>query len=111
MKETRASFALLFFIIAVHIAHLLPQTNSVSEISQSYPATVCPSAVSDARATDLFPNKSSLIRAIDRPQADLKRNGQGSYLQNSGAIYQEGNPVNTIQIQSKSNRWTATALS
>lgn len=107
MKETRASFALLFFIIAVHIAHLLPQTNSVSEISQSYPATVCPSAVSDARATDLFPNKSSLIRAIDRPQADLKRNGQGSYLQNSGAIYQEGNPVNTIQIQSKLNRWTA----
>ena len=38
-KETRAAIALLIFILILHIAHLLPQTTSITEVTQSYPAT------------------------------------------------------------------------
>ena len=107
MKETRASFAVLFFIIAAHIAHLLPQNTGASEITQSYPATVCPGSISDARATALLPNKNTLIRDVAKPNAKLKKNGQGSFAINNGALYIEGSPSNTLQIQSRAGRWTA----
>lgn len=107
MKETRASFALLFFIIAAHIAHLLPQGSSIKEITQSYAATICPGSVSEARATALLPNKSVPLRDVIRPNAELRRNAQGNYLLNNGAILIEGNPLNTIEIQSRTSRWTA----
>lgn len=107
MKETRAAFALLFFIIAAHIAHLLPQNNSSSEITQSYPATVCPGPISDARASALLPSKGIAVREVAKPDAQLRKNNQGSYLQNKGAIFIAGNAINTMQIQSRSGRWTA----
>ncbi|MEN9305419.1 MAG: hypothetical protein RLY76_687 [Actinomycetota bacterium] len=107
MKETRASFALLFFIIAAHIAHLLPQTNVTSEITQNYPASVCPGPVGDARATALLPSKNTTFRSLAKPKSELRKNGQGSFLQNDGAIFIAGNPINNLQIQSKQNRWTA----
>ena len=107
MKETRASFAFLLFIIAAHVAYLLPQTNSSSEITQSYPATVCPGPISDARATALLPSKATSLREVVKPNASLRKNGKGSYLLNNGAIFVEGSASNSIQIQSKANRWTA----
>ena len=107
MKETRASFAFLLFIIAAHVAYLLPQTNSSSKITQYYPATVCPGPISDARATALLPSKATALREVVKPNASLRKNGKGSYLLNNGAIFVEGSASNSIQIQSKANRWTA----
>jgi len=107
MKETRASFAFLLFIIAAYVAYLLPQTNSSSEITQYYPATVCPGPISDARATALLPSKATALREVVKPNASLRKNGKGSYLLNNGAIFVEGSASNSIQIQSKANRWTA----
>jgi hypothetical protein len=105
-KETRASIALLIFILVLHIAHLLPQTSSVTEVTQSYPATACPGPVGDAKATALIPNKKIMIREIDRPQSEMRKNNQGAYLMNQGALLVEGNPANTVQIQSRAKRWT-----
>jgi hypothetical protein len=107
MKETRASFALLFFIIAAHIAYLLPQTNSSSEITQSYASTTCPGAIGDARSTNLLPSKGTLIRELSQPNAELRKNGQGSYSITKNPLFVNGTPTNVTQIQSKGNRWTA----
>lgn len=107
MKETRAAFALLLFIIAAHVAHLLPQTNANTELTQSYPATICPGPVSAARATALLPNKSVALRNLTKPNAELRRNGQGNYLQTNGAIFVAGSQDSALQIQSRSNKWTA----
>ena len=107
MKETRASFALLFFVVAAHIAYLLPQDISSREITQSYSATVCPGAVGDSRTTNLLPSKSTLIRELSQPNAKLRKNGQGSFSISKNALFIEGTPTNVNQIQSSSNRWTA----
>ena len=108
-KETRASIALLLFIIAAHIAYLLPQTSQITEVTQSYPATACPGQISDAKATALFPNKSVEIRDVDRPKAELRKNNQGSYSMTRGAILVAGNAANTITLQSRAGKWTAAA--
>jgi hypothetical protein len=107
VKETRASFALLFFIIAAHIAYLLPQTGSSSEITQSYAATVCPGSIGDARSTNLLPSKSTLIRELSQPNSKLRKNGKGSYSISQNALFVDGTSTNVTQIQSKANRWTA----
>lgn len=107
MKETRASFALLIFIFAAHVAYLLPQTGSSNEITQSYAATACPGSVGDARSTNLLPNKNTLIRELSQPNSKLRRNGQGSYSISKNALFVEGSPTNVTQIQSRTGRWTA----
>jgi Family of unknown function (DUF5719) len=106
-KETRASIALLIFILVLHIAHLLPQSSSVTEVTQSYPATACPGPVGDAKATALIPNKKITIREINRPQAEMRKNKDGAYLMNQGALLVEGNAANTMQLQTRANKWTA----
>lgn len=107
MKETRASIALLIFIIIAHIAHLLPQTSSTTEITLSYPATTCPGSVGDAKATALMPTKAIPVRDISRPRADFVKNGTGTYTLNNGAILIEGNASNTIALQTRVSKWTA----
>lgn len=107
MKETRASLALLIFIIIAHIAHLLPQSSSNSVVTQSYPATACPAGISDAKATALLPNKSLLVRNINQPTVELRKNNLGSYLLSRGAILVAGNPANTISIITRSGKWSS----
>ena len=109
MKETRASFALLIFIIIAHIAHLLPQSSSNSVVTQSYPATACPAGVSGAKATALLATKNIEIRNINQPSAELKKNGSGSYPLNRGAILVAGNPANTNVIMTRSGKWSSAA--
>ena len=109
MKETRASFALLIFIIIAHIAHLLPQSSSNSVVTQSYPATACPAGVSGAKATALLATKNIEIRNINQPSAALKKNGSGSYPLNRGAILVAGNPANTNVIMTRSGKWSSAA--
>jgi hypothetical protein len=109
-KETRAAIALLIFIIALHVAHLLPQTSSIAEVTQSYPATACPGAVGDAKATALIPSKKILVREINRPKADLVKNNQGSYLMSRGALLVEGSPASTLELQTRAGKWTAAVI-
>ena len=109
MKETRASFALLIFIIIAHIAHLLPQSTSNSVVTQSYPATACPAGVSGGQATALLASKNIEIRNINQPNAELKKNGSGSYPLNRGAILVAGNAANTNVIMTRSGKWTSAA--
>ena len=106
-KETRAAIALLIFILILHIAHLLPQTTSITEVTQSYPATACPGPIGDAKATALIPNKRVTIREINKPQADMRKNNQGSYLMSQGALLVEGSSANTVELQTRANKWTA----
>lgn len=105
--HTRSSIALLLFIISAHIAYLLPQTSQVTQVTQSYPATACPGPISDAKATALLPNKSVEVRDVAIPKAKLGKNNQGSYLINRGAILVAGNASNTVELQSRSGKWTA----
>ena len=109
MKETRASFALLIFIIIAHIAHLLPQSSSNSVVTQSYPATACPAGVSGAKATALLASKNIEIRNINQPNAELKKNGAGSYPLSRGAILVAGNAANTNVIMTRSGKWSSAA--
>ena len=109
MKETRASFALLIFIIIAHIAHLLPQSSSTSIVTQSYPATACPAGVSGAQETALLASKNIEIRNINQPNVELKKNGSGSYPLNRGAILVAGNVANTNVIMTRSGKWTSAA--
>jgi hypothetical protein len=108
-KEMRASIALLLFIIAAHVAHLLPQTIQITEVTQSYPATACPGPIGDAKATALLPNKSVGVRDVARAKAELWENNQGSYSITRGAILVAGNPSNTITLQSRAGKWTSAA--
>ena len=109
-KETRAAIALLIFILVLHAAHLLPQTSSITEVTQSYPATACPGPIGDAKATALIPNKKIAVRDINRPQSDLVKNNQGSYLMGRGALLVEGSPANTVELQTRANKWTAATI-
>jgi Family of unknown function (DUF5719) len=108
-KEMRASIALLLFIIAAHVAHLLPQTSQITEVTQSYPATACPGPIGDAKATALLPNKNVGVRDVARAKAELWENNQGSYSITRGAILVAGNPSNTITLQSRAGKWTSAA--
>lgn len=105
--QTRASIGLLLFIIAAHFAYLLPQTNQVTQVTQSYPATACPGSISDAKATALLPNKSVGIRDVASKRYEMRKNYQGSYVVSRGAILVAGNPSNTVMIQSRAGKWTS----
>lgn len=109
MKETRSAFALLFFIIAAHIAYFLPQISTESELSQSYSVTTCPGAVNDARSTALLPSKQIGVRELLRGKAEFARPATGTLPLSRGAIIIQGDPRNTWTIQTKANRWTSAA--
>ena len=109
-QDSRASLALLIFIITAHIAYLLPQSSSITEVTQSYPSTACPGSIGDAKATALLPSKSIEVRDVARPQSLQKKNGLGSYSLNRGAILVEGNAANTFALQSRVGKWTAATI-
>jgi hypothetical protein len=109
MKETRASFALLFFIIAAHIAYFLPQVNIQSEVSQSYSVTTCPGAVNDSRTTALLPSRQVGTRELVRANASFTKPTSSTPVLARGAIIVQGDPRNSWVIQTKTNRWTSAA--
>ena len=99
MKETRAAFALLFFIICSPYRLLLPQINVESEVSQSFAVTTCPGSVNGARSTALLPSKQVRVRELVRGKAELEKPYSGTPLLSRGAIVAEGNPPNAWVIQ------------
>ncbi len=107
MKETRAAFALLFFIIAGHIAYLLPQVTTKQELSQSYSITTCPGPVNQASATALIPSKKVGMRELTRRNAEFSLPTSGNISLSRGAIVVAGNPTNSWTIQTKSKKWTS----
>lgn len=107
MKETRASIALLIFILAAHVAYLLPQSNVASELSQSYSITTCPGSVNQAKSTALLPSRQVGIRDLGRKNGDFYRSTTGNPTLSRGAIVVAGNPRNTMEIQTKSGKWTS----
>lgn len=107
MKETRAAFALLFFIIAAHIAYFLPQINVEREVSKSFAVTTCPGSVNGARSTALLPSKQVRVRELVRGKAEFRKPLSGTPLLSRGAIVAEGNPSNAWVIQTKASRWTS----
>lgn len=109
MKETRASFALLFFIIAAHIAYFLPQVSIESEVSQSYSVTTCPGAVNDSRSTALLPSRQVGTRELVRANASFTRPTSSTPALARGAIIVQGDPRNSWVIQTKASRWTSAA--
>ena len=109
MKETRASFALLFFIIAAHIAYFLPQVSIKSEVSQSYSVTTCPGAVNDSRSTALLPSRQVGIRELVRANASFTKPTTSNPALTRGAIIVQGDPRNSWVIQTKASRWTSAA--
>jgi len=109
VKETRASFALLFFIIAAHIAYFLPQVSIESEVSQSYSVTTCPGAVNDSRSTALLPSRQVGIRELVRANASFTKATTSTPALARGAIIVQGDPRNSWVIQTKASRWTSAA--
>lgn len=106
MRETRASFALLFFIIAAHIAYFLPQISVESEVSQSYSALTCPGPINDARSIALLPTRQIGIRALSRANSAFNKASTGTPVLSRGAIIIQGDARNSWTIQSKAKRWT-----
>jgi hypothetical protein len=107
MKETRAAFALLFFIIAAHIAYLLPQAITKEELSESYSITTCPGPVNGANGTALIPSKQIGVRELNRRNADFAKPASGNVSLSRGAIIIAGNPINSWTIQTKPGKWTS----
>jgi hypothetical protein len=107
MKETRAAFALLFFIIAAHIAYLLPQAITKEELSESYSITTCPGPVNGANGTALIPSKQIGVRELNRRNADFAKPASGNVSLSRGAIIVAGNPINSWTIQTKPGKWTS----
>ena len=110
MKETRASFALLIFIIMAHIAFFLPNSQSSLEISKSYSVTTCPGPINEAKLTALIPSKSIGIRSLAKKTSGFTELSVGNPNNLRSAIVIAGNPDDAIAIQSKPSRWTSATI-
>ncbi|MFM8205288.1 MAG: DUF5719 family protein [Actinomycetales bacterium] len=104
--QTRSVFALLIFILFVHIAILLPQNDQTTEVSRSYAVTTCPGPINGARSVALLPSKAIGIRDLTRKASGFSKPTTGTPNNSGGAIVISGNPRDTLNIQSKESRWT-----
>ena len=107
--QIRSTFALLMFIIFTHVAILLPQSNQSVEVSRSYAVTACPGPINEAKSVVLLPNKSVGIRNLARKASGFTMPATSTPINSQGALVISGNPHDTINIQSKADKWlTAT---
>lgn len=104
--QTRSVFALLIFILFVHVAILLPQNDQTAEVSRSYAVTTCPGPINGARSVALLPSKAIGIRDLTRKASGFSKPTTGTPNNSGGAIVISGNPRDTLNIQSKESRWT-----
>jgi len=106
MKETRAALSLLIFIIAIHVAHLLPQGSDARQISENFAPSVCPGALDGARATLLLPSGKVPTKSITAPRSQFRERGSGSIsVVGAGQIIQ-GDARNSLEVQSSSGKWS-----
>ena len=107
MKETRAGISLLIFIIAIHIAFLLPQSSQSRDVTAGYPPSTCPGPLNGARSTVLLPAGKVPTKYLASLRSDFTSNTSGSFTLSRGAIVIQGDPRNSLELQSKSGQWTS----
>ena len=107
MKEVRASFALLIFIISAHVAFLLPESTASRQITKNFAITTCPGSINNARAQALLPSSKSSIKVVTRAGAAYQNSGAGNLTLTNGSITEKGSPSNSIAILTKANSWTS----
>ena len=107
MKETRAAFSLLLFIISLHIAFLLPQSSKSLDITAGYAPTTCPGPLNDARATLLLPGANNKTKYLSSLRSDFSTSASGSLSLSRGAVLIDGDPRSSIELQSKTGKWTS----
>lgn len=107
MKDRRAGLSLLIFILAVHIAFLLPQSSQFSAVTEGYSPTTCPGALNSARATLLLPSAKVGTKYISSLRSNFATSSSGTFQLSKGAIIVQGDPRNTLELQSKSGSWTS----
>lgn len=103
----RASLALLSFIIAIHVAYLLPQHNESQVLSKNYALTTCPGSINKSRTVALLPSGSLSFKYLSQLTKSFHSPGNGNVLLTQGAIVEKGDPRNSIAIMSNSSNWTA----
>ena len=106
MKETRASISLVFFIIALHVAHLLPQTSDSRLVFENFAPSVCPGAIDGARATLLLPSGKVPTKSISAPRSEFRERGNGSYSVTSSGQIIQGDARNSVEVQSSVGKWS-----
>lgn len=106
-REERAAVALLLFVLIAHIAFLLPQVGKSETVTENYVATICPGPSNGARGTALLPARSIGVRELARSNENFSRSPLGTRSLSSGALVVSGDPRNTIELQTKSGKWTA----
>lgn len=107
MREERAALALLLFVLMAHIAFLLPQVGKSETVTENYVATICPGPSNGARGTALLPVRNIGVRELARSNEDFSRSPLGTRSLSSGALVVSGDPRNTVELQTKSGKWTA----
>lgn len=107
MKETRAAFALLIFIIAAHIAYFLPQVSVDLDVRENYSVVTCPSPVNGARGTVLLPSRNIGIRDLQSQRSDFQRSGTGTRSLAGRGIVVAGDARSSIELQTKAGKWTS----
>ena len=107
MREERAALALLLFVLMAHIAFLLPQVGSSETVTEKYVATICPGPSNGGRGTALLPVRTIGVRELARSNEEFGRSPLGTRSLSAGALVIKGDPRNTVELQSKSGKWTA----
>ena len=102
----RASLALLSFIIAIHVAYLLPQRNDSQVLSKNYSLTTCPGSMNKSRAVALLPTSNLSYKYLSALTKGFRSSGSGNLLLTQGAIVEKGDPRNSLSILSSASNWT-----
>lgn len=107
MKDRRAALSLLAFILVLHIAFLLPQSSQFAGITEGYASTSCPGSLNGARSTLLLPSAKVGTKYLSALRSNFSHNSNGSLQLSKGAVVIEGDPRNSLELQSKSGAWTS----
>lgn len=106
MKETRAALSLLIFIIAIHVAYLLPQSSDSKILAENFAPSVCPGALDGAKATLLLPSGKVPTKLITAPRSQFREKGSGTISVTGSAPIVEGDARNSVEVQSASGKWS-----
>ena len=103
---------LSFLVISFLVATLWTVETKEVELTQSYPATVCPASANSGSVVALLPNKNLKVRDIATGKTALKfrKPGSNSPTITANPMLITGNLATTAVIQSKGSSWTGAAI-
>src|ERR1019366_6146589 len=105
----RALIAPTLIASAVAISTLLPQAKAHFETTGSYPAVVCPGALSGATIKISLPTSTLLTRTISGKNTTLHAGKSNVILGSSAATFITGNSGSEVAFESISGTSTADA--